>query len=487
MQDRPNILWICTDQQRADLLGCYGSSAARTPNLDALAAGGVTFTNAYCQSPICSPSRGSFMTGRYPQTCRLRQNGQALPADEVLVTRRFRDAGYRCGLAGKLHLSPCSPVVVGGGAEARLDDGYEVFHWHHDHWVWSEYGEFARAKGVDPGAAFEALPQCPHVQIGPSSDATATAWAGDCAQRFIRESVRDGRPWLFSLNLFDPHHPFRIPGDRIDAWRERLNDESIAGPRYTPGELEEKPIWQAIDHQGAYGGRGMSFANMEAMDHRWIRAAYLAMVENIDETVGRLIDTLEETGQRENTLIVFMSDHGEMLGDHGIYLKGPYFYEELSRVPLVMSLPGTLPSGQRRGGLVELIDLAPTLLDLVGLDHHEGMQGRSLLDWLRNADMDAEFREDVTCHFQNANFRYEPPAHTTMLRTARWKLTRAHSLPPDGGGVSGELYDLEADPRETTNLWRDPAYREIRAELLARLADRLALAADPLPARQAMW
>ncbi|MCB0072387.1 MAG: sulfatase-like hydrolase/transferase, partial [Caldilineaceae bacterium] len=127
---RPNILWICTDQQRWDTLGCYGNPHVHTPNLDRLAAQGTVFTHAYSQSPVCTPSRASFLTGRYPRTTRCRQNGQDIPADEVLVTKLLADAGYVGGLSGKLHLSACNPAASPLG-ERRIDDGYAVFHWSH--------------------------------------------------------------------------------------------------------------------------------------------------------------------------------------------------------------------------------------------------------------------------------------------------------------------------------------------------------------------
>ena len=133
---RPNILWICSDQQRWDTLGCYGNTFVHTPNLDRLAKNGAFFEYAFSQSPVCTPSRGSFLTGRYPRTCRARQNGADIPAEEVLVTKMLADAGYTCGLSGKLHLSTCNPSWC-TTMERRIDDGYTVFHWSHDtagHW-----------------------------------------------------------------------------------------------------------------------------------------------------------------------------------------------------------------------------------------------------------------------------------------------------------------------------------------------------------------
>ena len=192
-----------------------------------------------------------------------------------------------------------------------------------------------------------------------------------------------------------------------------------------------------------------------------------------------MIDALGRTGQLDDTLVIFTSDHGEMLGDHGIYLKGPYFYEPAVRVPLIISHPGRIAAGRRAAALVELVDLAPTLLDAAGLPRHPGMQGRSLLPLLSGAT--DRHRDDVYCEFYNANSRYDPRPFATMVRDERHKLVACH------GCDEGELYDLRDDPNETRNLWSDPARVETKARMLKRLCDRMAETLDPLPPREANW
>ena len=151
-------------------------------------------------------------------------------------------------------------------------------------------------------------------------------------------------PWTFSLNPFDPHHAFDPPREDLERYRGLLDD--IPLPNYVAGELRDKPVWQRIDHSGSYGGKGMyAYDQMTDTDHRWVTAAYWAMVDVIDRQIGHLLNCLEETRQRDNTYIIFTSDHGEMLGDHGIYLKGPFFYEPAVRVPLLIS--GPRPSQRR--------------------------------------------------------------------------------------------------------------------------------------------
>jgi arylsulfatase len=476
---KPNILWICTDQQRFDTLGCYGNPFVQTPNLDRLAQSGVLFERAFCQNPVCAPSRASFLTGRYPRTTRCRQNGQSIPDSEVLVTRMLADAGYICGLSGKLHISPCNPKAC-KGTERRIDDGYDEFHWSHHpapDWPTNEYIHWLQEKGVPYQTS--PLAGSRYVRTGMPAEYHQTTWCTQKAIDFIQTAASFAYPWLFSVNTFDPHHAFDPPREYLERYLERL--EEIPLPNYVQGELENKPVWQRIDHEGAYSGiAGHRCVEMTDQDHRTIRVAYWAMVDLIDAQVGRMLDALEATGQLDNTIVIFASDHGEMLGDHGIYLKGPYFYEPAVRVPLILSGPG-IRSGVRSGALAELADLAPTLLDACGLKRHPGMQARTLWPLLTGETSPDRHRDDVYCEFYGSNFRYDPPAHTTMVRTERYKLTVAH------GQNTGELYDLESDPTETVNRWGDPGYVGVRHEMMMRLCDRMAWTADPLPEREAVW
>ena len=481
MENQPNILWICSDQQRFDSLGCYGNPFVRTPNLDKLAQEGVLFEHAYSQSPVCTPSRASFLTGRYPRTTRCRQNGQAIPLDEVLVTKLLQDAGYVCGLAGKLHLAPCNPRVC-DGTEQRIDDGYDQFFWSHDPsdaWFTHDYIQWLRDKGLH--RASKPFQESEHVQVIPSEEHSQTTWCVERAMSFISGAERFNQPWLFSLNMFDPHHAFDPPIEALERYRDVLED--IPLPNYVEGELTNKPIWQQIDHSGAYGNRaGYPYSEMSDTDHRWIRAAYWAMIDVIDTQVGRLLNFLEEIGQRENTIIIFTSDHGEMLGDHGIYLKGPYFYEPAVRVPLIVSGPGMLNNGERSEALVELVDLAPTLLEASNIEKHLGIQGQSLLPRLTGEKPIDTHREDVYCEYYNAmGWHREPTAQATMVRSRQHKIVVAH------GTGGGELYDLDLDPQETNNLWDSPNSLSVKLEMQARVMDRMAWTVDPLPPRQAPW
>lgn len=474
---RPNILWICTDQQRWDTLGCYGNRFTKTPNLDSLAADGVVFDRAYAQSPVCTPSRASFLTGRYPRTTRCRQNGQSIPADEILVTEILAQAGYIGGLAGKLHLSACHPAES-PGTERRIDDGYDEFHWSHHpqpDWPTNEYSHWLREQGSE--YCQQPMAESSYVSSGMAEQYRHTTWCAQKAIDFIESNARFEHPWFFCVNTFDPHHPFDPPPDYLERYLERLDE--IPLPDYADGELDDKPLFQRVDHVGAYGGdAGYAFTDMCERDHRMLRAAYWAMCDLIDVQVGRMLACLEQTRQRDNTVVVFTTDHGEMLGDHGIYLKGPYFYEPVVHVPLLISWPGVIRRGERCRALVELVDLAPTLLDAAGLPRQAGMQGRSLWAMLSGHTGLDHHHEDIYSEYYNAMpWHKEPAAHATMLRTETHKLVVTHGL------ATGELYDLVEDPIEQCNLWDDPAQTQLKCELLRRLCDRMAWTVDPLPPR----
>ncbi len=477
---QPNVLWICSDQQRFDTLGCYGNPHVRSPNLDRLGDGGVLFERAYAQNPMCTPSRACFLTGRYPRTTRARENGQCIPPDEVLVTKLLADAGYTCGLSGKLHLSACNPRAA-RSMEPRIDDGYHEFHWsHHPHpdWPTNEYIQDLRDRGVE--YANPPREDCPYVWTGMPAAHHQTAWCADKAITFIRSCEGADRPWLFSVNMFDPHHPFDPPAEFLQPYLDRLDD--IPLPNYVEGELADKTSWQRSRHaEPPRGKTSLHYPSMSDRDHRMCRAAYWAMCDLIDVQVGRMLDALAETAQLENTIVIFMSDHGELLGDHGMYLKGPYLYDCSIHVPLIISWPGRIAPHRRCSGMVELTDLPQTLLDAAGLEHHRGMQGKSLWPMLSGqAPLDSH-RRDVYCEYYAGRFDGQAqPRYLTMVADDRYKLIAAH-------GEDGELYDLQADPTETRNLWASPEHLPVKAEMLQRLAERMAETVDPLPPHLAPW
>lgn len=491
---RPNVLWICTDQQRWDTLSYLGHKGARTPHIDKLAAEGVLFDRAYCQSPICTPSRASFLSGKYPIAHRVQRNGNAgFPAGTKLVPSLFRDAGYETGLVGKLHLSRAQDLV-----EKRPDDdGYKEFYWsHHPDPDWPEghdYHDWLTSRGVDARAIYD-----PARAYGPgvNADVHQTTWAGERAKSFIRR--HKGRPWFLSINLFDPHPPFDPPA----AYLAKFDRSQMPGPIFAPSDIEHQKRFAGVDQQSRVavdpsrgdpdspsyekpGTRPVTATHdtpPETYDAKQIRACYHAMIALIDDMVGELIAELDATEQRRDTIVLFMSDHGELLGDHGLIYKGCRFYEGLTRVPMIFSWPAVVQEGVISEALVELVDIPQTLLHAAGLPDAEGMQGKSLFPLLTgNAPADSH-KSYVLCEYYDAlGLPNGRQSRASMFFDGRYKLSIYH-----GQGL-GELYDLEADSSELNDLWDSPQHQELRCALTARHFDAMMLACDPGPARAASY
>ena len=478
MTDQPNILWYTTDQQRFDTIAALGNPHVVTPTLDRMTAEGTAFTHAYCQSPICTPSRSSYMTGLYPSRVRNCRNGnESFPADAPpLISRRIADAGYDCGMIGKFHLQSS-----GHRTEPRIDDGYRYWKFSHaprDDWPdGHDYAEWVREKGGDLNALRDSEDRVP-------PEMHQTTWATDRAIEFIDQD-RDG-PWMLTINVYDPHPPFIPP----KKYAERFNAADMPGPYFRESDLATQAALKPVDFQ-------TDARRPEEFNGREQQALYYAMMAQVDEQFGRLLAHIEASGQRDNTLVVFTSDHGEMLGDHGLLFKGCRFYEGLVRVPLMFRWPGRVSAGLCSDALVELIDLSATLLEVAGVERPEPMQGRSLLPLLRGEASSEHHRDFVRCEYfdaldsifigtgspdvpnkasggckpagnnREADATRSPArgSYGTMYRDRRYKLVVYH------GHNLGELYDLEADPWEFDNLWDSPEHQTIKAELLLKSFD----------------
>ncbi|MBM4044098.1 MAG: DUF4976 domain-containing protein [Planctomycetes bacterium] len=469
MNRRPNILWLCTEHQRFDTIRALGNEHIRTPNFDRLAREGVAFTHAFAQNSVCTPSRASFLTGRYPVTTRCRQNGQNIPEDEVLITRELRDLGYDCGLAGKLHVSASQ-----SGTERRIDDGYRMFAWSHGS-TKVHGGDWVRWLEAQGKRFEDVYLRSPIIYSREVTEREyhQTTWCFDRALAFMQEKRRG--PWLVSINPFSAHDPF----DYLREYLDRYNPDTLPPPKFSPGELDNKPPCQMATYQRRGGPKG--YESTTDRQRREMKAAYYATIEHIDAELGRLLGWLDETRQRENTLIILTSDHGDMGGDHGLFQKGPYLYDPAVRVPLIFSLPGTLPTGLRSDALVELVDIVPTIHELLGLPIPPRVQGKSLLPLLTGQRSPAEHRDGVYAEYYNSNpwrtVHGLAPVYATMWRDRRFKIVVRH------GEKLGELYDLDRDPDEFENRWADPSYADVRFELMKRGFDARVFTMDPLPPR----
>ncbi|MGF1477379.1 MAG: sulfatase [Geminicoccaceae bacterium] len=475
MTKSPNILWFCTDQQRFDTIGALGNAHVSTPVIDGLVKSGTAFTHAYCQSPICTPSRASFLSGLYPSSVGLTRNGNDyFPLRVPLVTKRFSDAGYRCGNIGKLHLA--SPF---GRMEPRTDDGYEFFAYSHaprDNWPEGhDYASWVKSQGA-------VLAELTDDPAGVPVELHQTTWCANEALRFIDSA--DERPWLLTVNVYDPHPPFNPP----DVYRRQFDPASMPGPHFRESDIEAQRRLSVVDFQSeaselenldidypvvpAAPGtprRGDNFPR----DIWTLQAAYYAMIKLIDDQLGRILDRL---GDRRNTIVLFTSDHGESLGDHGLIEKGCRFYEGLVRVPLIFSWPGRIEASLISDALVELMDKPATLLDLAGLQVPDYMQSRSMVPILTGDKDPHHHRDFVRSEYFDA-LDLADASMATMYRD------RSHKLVVYHGHDLGELFDLEADPWEHQNLWDSGNHQALKLDLMKRSFDAAMYLVDRGPRR----
>jgi arylsulfatase len=473
---RPNILLISTDQQRYDMIGAAGNPAVSTPHLDRLAAQGALFENCYVQNPVCSPSRASLMTGTYVSAHGLYENGVDIAPDTRVFSKDLAEAGYDCGLVGKFHLHSC----FHGRTEPRLDDGFRVFRWAHDPYPGSSENAYHRwlrarrpdlyARALEERGLFDTMPTEFHY----------SRWIAEETISFLRTDRRTEQPFFFVTNFFDPHHGFGAPEEYV----RRYDDVELPEVNTRDGELEDKPEIQ--QHTSLHGGGGMpSCADLDEQQLDQLRRAYYAMVSLVDDEVGRILAVLDEEGLAEDTIVVFTSDHGELLGDHQLLRKGPFLYDCSVKVPLIIRWPGVVEAGMRREELVQWVDLAPTFLEAAGLEPLRSHQGESLLPLLRGEATD--WRDWALSQYRSSGDPANPSAHLTMLRSGRYKLIAHHGAPSSPRPRTGELYDLETDPGELVNLWEDAAHRPVRLELAEQLLDVLAGVEDRRGVQLAPW
>lgn len=474
---RPNILWYCADQQRFDTIGALGNPHVSTPTIDGLVRDGVAFTRAYAQAPICTPSRASFLSGYYPSTVHVNRNGNlSFPDRPKLIPRWLADAGYDCGLIGKLHLTSAYRRV-----ETRADDGYRYWKWSHaprDNWPQGhDYADWVREQGAELAElskSFDGVPAPLH----------QTTWASERAIEFVSEP-RDA-PWLLSINVYDPHPPFNPPV----AYREMFDPAAMPDPLFRPTDLDTQAKLGVLDFQSAVRdpreldihdpvvpvtqepGYRPGEAGPGPRDAWTLKAWYYAMIKLIDDQLARIIECLAATGQLDDTVIIYTSDHGESLGDHGLIEKGCRFYEGLVHVPLIMRWPQGFKQGLAADALVELRDQAPTILELAGLPMPKTMQGRSLLPILTGRADPAHHRDFVRSEYFDAIWMKDA-SYATMYFDGRYKFIAYHNHPD-----LGELYDLVDDPGEFNNLWDEPDAASLKLALMKASFDASMMATD---------
>jgi len=463
---RPNVLVIMTDQQRYSSLPCYGVNAVAAPNLSKLAREGVVFEHCYVNNPICTPSRASLWTGKNLPQHGVYRLHDILPTDQVLITKRLQEAGYHTALFGKLHVSG----MLHESTTRHPNDGFDVYEWCQESSLYPDspfngYSHWLREKNPallerfrNEGRKVTHVPRQFHL----------THWAAERTIDFIRRSDAS-RPFFCLMSVFDPHNPY--DGYPLDM--EKLVDRSrTPDPAFTPGESAQKPYGIRYEHAHSYLG---AFSKFTSQDLGQMRLGYFAALALLDLEIGRVLATLEEKGITQNTLVIFTSDHGDMLGDHELLVKGAFFYDPCVRVPLLMRWPGRWGSGVRVRHLVQSNDIAATILSVAGCfpdDRQQEMPESHNLEPLGRGES-APVREQAICCYRNSGVfdtggYADPPIHATMLRDARYKLN-FYSHPQEPHEREGELYDMENDPGEQTNLWNDARYQNTRARMTEAL------------------
>ncbi|NKB65793.1 MAG: sulfatase-like hydrolase/transferase [Candidatus Latescibacteria bacterium] len=438
-QSRPNFLLIMSDEHAPRYSGTYGHPLVQTPHMDRLAARGVTFDNAYCNTPLCGPSRMSFMTGRHIQNIGAYDNAFPLPSDTLTWAHRLGAAGYQVDLAGKQHFCG-TDQLHGFGRQLARDLHAEL---------WTKNGVPRGCPNWDDDIK-EGKPWGSLAQAGPghTTEIEVDDQVEEVSLAYIRDPARKERPWCLNASFIAPHFPLVAPQRFWDMYPP----ESVDMPELPPGHLDNlHPVYQRM--RRAFGC--IDFP--EELVRRG-RAGYYALITYLDEKIGRLMDALEETGQLDNTVIVYTSDHGDMNGEHGMWRKSN-FYQASAGVPLQIAWPAGLPQGRREEGVVSLVDLVATVLDLAGVPGEDEIDGDSLVGLMRGGDF--EWKDEALCEY----LAHGVQGPMAMLRQGRYKFN--YSL-----GDQPELYDIVADSSEFADLAQDPAHAETVARLQASLLER---------------
>lgn len=426
--ERPNILLIMSDEHDPAVTGCYGHPHVQTPHLDRLAREGVTFERAYCNSPICVPSRASFLTGRYVHEIGVWDNSAPLKREFPTFGSYFEAAGYETLLCGRTHLVGDNRLH---GFGRRLYDDKDA-------WISGDH-RADRTPQARRASASHVMESGPGTGSWQDYDETVTS----LAERFLRSQGQypSSRPWLLACGFMFPHFPLIAPQDLFDRyWPDNIAMPDLAGETFAT----QHPAIQQLRY---------FLHNEEEMPERVIRSAlasYYALVTLTDLNVGRLVQAVDDSPLRDNTIIIYTSDHGEMAGAHGLWQK-QCFYEPAVRVPLIVRAPGGLRS-IRVPDNVSLIDVMPTLLEMASIPLPPKLAGTSLWDNIRGLDAPQRdvFSEYHAQGMLDGGF---------MLKRGDWKYVYY------AGGYEPQLFNVRQDPGEFLNLARDPAHREVRADL----------------------
>lgn len=514
MSDRPNFLFIMTDQHRADWLGCAGHPVVKTPNIDALAGQGTRFEQFFVATPVCMPNRASLMTGRNPTLNGLRYNGCTLPERANTFVDVLRAAGYATGSIGKSHLQPFTddepfgrdqaetgpideawkpePGIYDKEEPARYDTAgryhFPTPYYGFDH-VDMVTGHGDRAGGhyrqwfrethpdwkdlTDPANELPHNYTCPQAYRTPvPEDSYPTAYVRDRAKAHLRDLAQGDAPFYTFVSFPDPHHPFNPPGKYWDMYNP---DDFDLAVRYEDHQNPPLPLRHAKAQFETGEKPPIPQTGFMATDQniREAMALTAGMITMIDDAVGEIVQVLKETGQYDNTIIIFNADHGDYMGDFNLLLKGTWPKDAVTRVPMIWSDPADRHE-RVSTALASTIDLSATILDRAGIAPYFGMQGQSFLPAMRDG---TGHRDGVLIEFNDSGRRmgFDQPARMRSWVTPDWHLALYK------GEDWGELYDRRADPLQCNNLWDSPEHGDIRAGMVLALSHALIGQMDESP------
>jgi arylsulfatase A-like enzyme len=460
MADRPHIILIITDQQRYDTIAALGFPFMDTPNLDRLVREGTAFTNSFVTAASCAPARASLFTGYYPHTTGVLKNADVWRHSWV---EDLAAAGYYCVNIGKMHTFPYeTPLGFHERFVVENKDRYLEGRWFLDRWdmafqarglvkqqreLYRQLSDYAERLG----AFIWELPEELHADM----------FVGNLAEWWLRTKPQPPGPLFMEIGFPGPHPPYDPPERYAAPYLAR----ELPLPDYDAQERELQPdaLRELIRHHASTDHDSACWSEHPTREqlHRQ-RAHYLANVTLIDERIGGILAALEERGYLQDAVVIFTSDHGDCLGDHGIIQKWS-MYDIVTRTPLIVWAPGRFAPGQTVDDLVQQFDIAPVILQLAGLAPPSGWAAQSLWPYLQGER--PEQPRDYVYAEQVRDGILTGAEQLTMIRSREWKLV--HHL----GNDDGELYDLVRDRGEHRNLWGDPAHAARRQELLAALLD----------------
>ena len=441
MSDKPNLLFLFSDQHARHVAGFSGDPLDVTPNLDRLASRGVVFDNAYCPSPICVPSRMSMLTTRHPYAQDCWTNDDFLAADRPTMAHALGAAGYRPALIGRLHA--LGPDQLHGYAEREVGD-------HSPNWIGIPRHSMGVLTNTNEPERVSIDRSGPGRSVYELKDrdvaAAAVAWLEHAAERRKAGNVS---PFALTVGLMLPHAPY------VAAPQDYARFAGKVGPARCPVPKDDHPWirWWRTNRQ-----------ILDVPEEAALRArtAYYALTWRMDALIGQILETLARTGLDRDTLIVYASDHGDHIGERGLWWKHT-FYDESVKVPMILSWPGRLPEGERRGQVVNLMDLTATILEALGAPALPNGQACSFLEIARGGTgpwQDETFSE--YCTDEVPPWTGSMAVRQRMIRSGDWKLIYYHGYPP-------QLFNLKADPGESRDLADDSTHAATRDRLLARL------------------